>query len=81
MQCYHVAVFMYSPKDFSGYQHCLGEGEGVGLPNIRNGSTTKLIATAYRYPEVQHKCKLQMLFLCMSQKILIVAPKIPVYLL
>ena len=26
MQCCQVAVFMYSPIDFSDFQHCLGEG-------------------------------------------------------
>ena len=30
MQCCHVAVFMYSPNDFSGYQYCLGGGGGGG---------------------------------------------------
>ena len=52
-QCCQVAVFMYSPIDFSGFQHCLGEG---GLPKIRNDGTTKLMTTGYRYPE--HKCTL-----------------------
>ena len=42
MQCCHVAMFMYSLNDFSGYQHCLGEGGGGGgLAQIRNDSTTK----------------------------------------
>ena len=67
MQCCHVAVFMYSPNDFSGFQHCLGEGGG-GVPQICNDSTTKLMTNGYRYPE--HKCTLQMLFSYMSQKIL-----------
>ena len=44
MQCCQVAVFMYSPIDFSGFQHCLGEG---GLPKIRNDGTTKLMMTGY----------------------------------
>ena len=57
MQCRQVAVFMYSPIDFSGFQHCLGEG---GPPKIRNDGTTKLMTTGYRYPE--HKCTLQSLF-------------------
>ena len=65
MQCCQVAVFMYSPIDFSGFQHCLGEG---GLPKIRNDGTTKLMTTGYRYPE--HKCTLQALFSYLSQKIL-----------
>ena len=64
-QCCQVAVFMYSPIDFSGFQHCLGEG---GLPKIRNDGTTKLMTTDYRYPE--HKCTLQSLFSYLSQKIL-----------
>ena len=64
-QCCQVAVFMYSPIDFSGFQHCLGEG---GLPKIRNDGTTKLKSTGYRYRE--HKCTLQSLFSYLSQKIL-----------
>ena len=31
MQCCQVAVFMYNPIDFSGFQHCLGDG---GLPKF-----------------------------------------------
>ena len=50
---------MYSPIDFSGFQHCLGEGGGGGS-KLRNDGTTKLMTTGYRYPE--HKCTLQTLF-------------------
>ena len=65
MQCCESAVFMYSPIDFSGFQHCLGEGE---LPKLRSDGTTKLMTTGYRYPE--HKCTLQGLFSYLSKKIL-----------
>ena len=61
MQCYHVAVFMYSPNDFSSYRHCLGErGGGGGRLRIRNDRTTKLVATGYKCPK--HNCTLQRLF-------------------
>ena len=60
------SVFMYSPIDVSGFQHCLREGGG--LPKIRNDDTIKLMTTGYRYPE--HKCTLQSLFSYLSQKIL-----------
>ena len=62
LSCCYNCMFMYSPNDFSGYQHCLG------VPKIRNDSTTKLMATCYRYPE--HKCTLQVLFSYLSKKIL-----------
>ena len=42
MQCCQVAVFMYSPIDFNGFQHWLGEG---GLATIRSDGTAKLTAT------------------------------------
>ena len=39
MQCCQVAVFMYSPIDFSGFQHCLGGGGG--LQKIYNDGTAR----------------------------------------
>ena len=59
MQCCHVAVFMYGQNDFSGFQHCLGEGgRGKGgLPKIHSDISNKFMAIGYRYPE--HYCTLQ----------------------
>ena len=39
MQCCYVAVFLYSPIDFSGFQHCLGEE--------RNASGTRPARNAF----------------------------------
>ena len=53
---------MYSLNDFSGYQHCLGEG-GAAMHG-----TPKLEVTGHRFPK--HKRTLQTLFSYLSQKIL-----------
>lgn len=52
MQCCHVAVFMYSPNDCSGYQHSLGEGS---FPEIRDDSTTKQLVLDIQHTDVHCK--------------------------
>ena len=68
VQCCPVAVFIYSPNDFSSYQHYLGEGRGGGLPKLRNDGITKLKVTGDRFSE--HKCTLETLVCYLSLKIL-----------
>ena len=44
-QCCYAAVFMYSSKDPSNYQHCVGEG---GVSENDDESSNKVMETAYR---------------------------------
>ena len=44
-QCCYAAVFMYSLKDPSSYQHCDGEG---GVSENDDESSNKVMETAYR---------------------------------